>query len=178
MRFAWWGKYRLRISQRRDVIRRRLAYETTNLETEMFARRVLFTGNVEEDSFKIMRTRIASKASDLCTRDSGSPVLHGHMYEADEETIIDIKWNLPMLSVIFACIWLTGIGFGLFVVIMAQDFAAIFWVTVMLAIGLWMFFPGVGSSLTEVKKTLIDVIVAPGESWREYEGDKGDEWNV
>ena len=167
MNFAWWGKYRLRISQRRDVIRRRLEYETTNSETEMFARRVLFTGTVEEDSFKIVRTRIVSKASDLCTRDSGSPVLHGFMREEGEETIIDIKWNLPILSAIFACIWLSGVGVGLFVTVLAQDLTAVFWVAVMLAIGLWMFFPGVGKSLDEAKKTLIDVIVAPGESWRE-----------
>ena len=175
MRFAWWGKYRLRISQRRDVIRRRLAYETTNSVTEMQEKRLLFTGTVEEDVFKIMRTCLISKASDLCTRDGGRPVLHGYMHEEGEETVIDIKWNLSIPSIIFASVWLSGIVFGLFTTIIAREFTATFWVAMMLAVGIWIFFPGVGSSLEETKSALINVLVVPGESWREYEGD---EWDV
>lgn len=32
--------------------------------------------------------------------------------------------------------------------------------------------------LKDTKAAIRKTIIMPGESWREYEGDKGDEWDV
>ena len=159
-----WGTYTLEIAQSPDVVCRRLQYETTKSYASALMNYERFYGNVNVEAGEMkLRYTGFKKDSDFYMKNSFRPEFYGTAREENGKTVLRFKWHLS--AVIFAFL---AIFIGLSILIEIPFFLIVY------AFMIW----GLNVGLKEIKEAVRETIIMPGESWREYEGDKGDEWNV
>lgn len=154
MEFLPWGKYTTEIAQPPDVVRRRLQYKMSKRWIDAFKKRSQFWGKVEEDKLKL-RYMGFKEDSDFMMRNNFCPDFYGPIREENGKTILELKWRMPIIGLVFMMIWL---GIAAFVAgpLFLLGYALMIW--------------GLNTGLKDTKAAIRETIVAPGESWHEYEG--------
>lgn len=155
--FLPWGSCVLKTKLSPEVISRCLQYETSNSYFEAVNNRTYFFGNVDDEKFRIKYTGV-KKDSDFYMRNSFYPVFVGDMYTEEGETVIEIKWHLPVAVIIFMCLWFLGVGFALYITLTVKAGAVTLIPVIMLiAAAAFMIF-GVNSGLKATKAILKKVL--------------------
>ena len=171
------GKYTLEVAQPLDVVRRRLQLEVTKGWFAAIRNRSRFWGRIEDEKVKLYYTG-CRKGADMVKRNNLCPDFYGTMHETAGRTTLHFKWRISIFHIVFMIVWFSVVGFAFSMSLMALDLITMLISGVMFFGGFALFVWGVRSGLKDTKAAIRETIIMPGEWWREYEGDKGDEWDV
>ena len=171
------GTYTLEVAQPLDVVRRRLQLEVTKGWFAAIRNRSRFWGSIEDEKVKLYYTG-CRKGADMVKRNNFCPDFYGTMHETAGRTTLRFKWRIPIFHIVFMTIWFSVVGFALFMSVMDLNLVTMLISGTMFFGGFALLVWGTRSGLKDTKAAIRETIIIPGEWWREYEGDKGDEWDV
>ncbi len=171
------GTYTLEVAQPLNVVRRRLQFEVTNGWFAAIRKRSRFWGRIQDEKVKLYYTG-CRKDADMVKRNNFCPDFYGTMHETAGRTILYFKWRIPIFHIVFLSVWFAVVVFAFFMSLMALDFVSILISGIMFLGGFALMVWGIRSGLKDTKAAIRETVIAPGEWWREYEGNEGDEQDV